>query len=93
VPVIGRALDIGGAKAAAGREPFLYRDNLLEFDRGDLSRAAQIAENWFGVPVRFGELSLLASAAWNCCSSQSHLLHASSNRILSKSHTFPWIGP
>ena len=39
-------------------EPFQYRDDLLEFDRGDLSRAAQTVENWFGVPVRFGGLSL-----------------------------------
>ena len=37
---------------------FQYRDDLLEFDRGDLSRAAQKVENWFGVPVRFGGLSL-----------------------------------
>jgi hypothetical protein len=28
-------------------------------DRGDLSRAAQTVENWFGVPVRFAGLSLL----------------------------------
>ncbi len=39
---------------------FQYRDDLLEFDRGDLSRAAQTVENWFGVPVRFGGLSLRA---------------------------------
>jgi len=39
---------------------FQYRDDLLEFDSGDLSRAAQTVENWFGVPVGFGGLSLRA---------------------------------
>ena len=53
-------LTLGVRRRTAGREPFLYRDDLLEFDRGDLSRAAQTAENWFGVPVRFGGLSLRA---------------------------------
>ena len=61
-PLIGPALDIGRAKAAARREPSLHRDHLLEFDRGDLSRTAQTVENWFGEPMRF---SLLDAAAWN----------------------------
>jgi len=80
---------------------FQYRDDLLEFDSGDLSRAAQTVENWFGVPVRFGGLSLLAFGGLELnWSPQSHVLHALSrffwifaiafyeNLIL-----FPWIGP
>ena len=64
MPAISRALDIGRAEAAAGREPFLYRDDLLEFDRGDLSRCTDGRE-----PVRrtgdvpfacFGGLELTA---------------------------------
>jgi hypothetical protein len=56
VPVIGRALDIRRALILV--VSFFYRDDLLEFDRGDLPRAAQTVENWFGVPGRFGGLSL-----------------------------------
>ena len=91
VPATGRALDIGPAKAAVGRQPFLYRDDLLEFDRGGLSRAAQTVENCFGEPVRFGGLSLID------CSSQSHRSSCTlqiffenliRNRILCQSHTF-----
>ena len=75
---------------------FQYRDDLLEFDSGDLSRAAQTVENWFGVPVRFGGLSLLAFGGLELnWSPQSHVLHALSkifldlrNRILCQSHTF-----
>ena len=39
-----------------------YRDDLLEFDRGYLSRCV---ENWFGEPVKFGGFSLLAFGGLN----------------------------
>ena len=47
MPAISRALDIRRAEAAAGGEPFQYRNDLLEFDRGDLSRCTDGRE-----PVR-----------------------------------------
>src|SRR5439155_5798318 len=37
-PQLAVLLTLGVRRRTAGREPFLYRDDLLEFDRGDLSR-------------------------------------------------------
>src|SRR5437867_13118719 len=66
-PQLAVLLTLGVRRRTAGREPFLYRDDLLEFDRGDLSRCTdgrklvrRTGEVWWVQFARVRRLELTA---------------------------------
>ena len=87
-------LTLGVRRRTAGREPFLYRDDLLEFDRGDLSRCTdgrklvrRTGEVWWVQFARVRRLELTARLK-SCPSCTLQIFLDLRNRILCQSHTF-----